>query len=346
MKVREARAVATRWVAEHAAGVPGFAGALLGGSAAWLPGDAELPGTSDLDVMVVTDDPQATPARSKRRHGGVLLECTVLPWDQLRPPERVLASYHLAGLRRAGTILADPSGRLAELQAATAGEYARRPWVRRRCRDAERRILDGLAGLDPSAPLPAQVLAWLFPTGVTTHVLLTAGLRNPTIRLRYLAARALLGDYGRPEFHEELLGLLGCAQLHRDQVEGHLAAMTAAFDVAAAVATTPFPFASDVTAAARPVAVDGSRALVGQGHHREAVFWIVATSARCQTILASAAPAAVEARHRPGFEALLADLGVAAPADLGRRAREVRAFLPRLAQVTEAILAANPGIQD
>jgi hypothetical protein len=82
------------------------------------------------------------------------------------------------------------------------------------------------------------VLTWLFPTGVTTHVLLTAGLRNPTVRLRYLAAR----------------GAAGAARLRpaeQGRVEQHLAAMTAVFDRAAAVATKPFPFASDITPAAQ-----------------------------------------------------------------------------------------------
>ena len=338
--------MAGRWVAEHAAEVPGFAGALLGGSLAWLPEDAELPGTSDVDVMVVTGDPGAGPGRSKRRYGGVLLEATVVPWHQLASPEQVLASYHLAGVVAVGAVLADPTGRLADLKAATVPEFPRRPWVRRRCGHAERRILDGLAGIDPSAPLPAQVTAWLFPTGVTTHVLLTAGLRNPTIRLRYLAAGALLADYGHAGVQEELLGLLGCARLPGQRVERHLAAMTAAFDDAAAVAATPFPFASDITAAARPVAVVGVRELVARGRHREAVFWIVATYARCLTILASDAPPTTLASHTPGFEALLTDLGVASPADLGRRARAVVAFLPRLREVTDAILAANPAIRD
>jgi hypothetical protein len=346
MQARDARVLAARWVAGHAAEVPGYRGALLGGSLAWLDDDAELPATSDVDVMVVTDDPRTPATRSKRRYGGVLLEATVVPWDQLRSPERVLASYHLAGLLRPGTVLADPTGRLAALQAATAGQWPRRSWVRRRCRDAERRIVDGLGRLDPSAPLPAQVTAWLFPTGVTTHVLLTAGLRNPTIRRRYQAVRSLLGDYGRPGVHEELLALLGCGRLSRDRVEHHLAAMTAAFDAAAAVVRTSCPFASDITATARPVAVDGSQALIDQGQHREAVFWILATFARCLTILAADGPPAAEARHRPGLEALLADVGVAAPADLSRRARQVRDFLPRLGQVTEAVLAANPGIED
>jgi hypothetical protein len=338
MQAQQARAVAARWVQEHAGEVPGYAGALVGGSVAWLPADAELPRTSDVDLMVVTDDPAAGPSRSKRRYGGVLLEVTLQPWSELRSPERVLSSYHLAGLLRPGTLLADPTGRLTRLQAATAGRYASRTWVRRRCQDATGRILGGLDRLDPSAPVPAQVLTWLFPTGVTTHVLLTAGLRNPTVRLRYLAARTLLDDYGQAGFHEELLALLGCAHLTRDQVGRHLAAMTVAFDAATLVAGAPFPFASDISPAARPVAVDGSRDLLDQGHHREAVFWIAATYARCLLILAR--------ETDPGFAALLGDLGVASPADLGRRALAVRGFLPGLRHVAGTILAANPGIVD
>jgi hypothetical protein len=329
MQVRDARALAARWVADHAAEVPGFAGALLGGSMAWLPDGADLPATSDVDVMVVTGDPATPPNRSKRRYGGALLEVTVLPLTRLRSPEQVLASYHLAGLLHAGVVLADPTGRLAELRAATARDFAKRVWGRHRCRDAEQRILDGLGGLDPSAPLPAQVLAWVFPTGVTTHVLLTAGLRNPTVRLRYLAVRTLLG----------------CAQLPRERVGQHLAAMTAAFDTAAALPAAEFPFASDITPASRPIAVDGGHDLIDQGHHREAVFWIVVTYSRCLAILTRDAPAASRAAHQPGFDALLADLGVASPAGLRRRAQDVRDFLPRLGQVTGSILGANPGIE-
>lgn len=132
--------------------------------------------------------------------------------------------------------------------------------------------------------------------------------------------------------------------LTRERVDEHLRAMAAAFDAAAAAARTPFPFASDVTSAARPIAVDGSRALVGQDRHREAVFWIVATYARCQKLLAADAPPATLARGSAGFRELLGDLGLGSPADLRRRARDVRGFLPRLGEVKEAILAANPGI--
>jgi hypothetical protein len=346
VEVLEARALAARWVAGHRARLPGFAGAFLSGSAAWLPAGAHLPDTSDVDVLVVTDVPPAPPKLGKFRFEGALLDVGFLSWDDLGSPEDVLGSYHLAGSFRTDTVLADPTGRLAELHATVSANYAKRSWVRRRCRHAERRIVDGLGRLDAAAPFHDQVTAWLFPTGVTTHVLLTAGLRNPTVRLRYLAARDLLHRYGHEGFHEELLALLGCGRLARERVRHHLRATTAAFDDAAAVARTPFPFAADVTAAARPVAVDGSRALVDQGRHREAVFWIVATSARCQKVLAADAPPATRARHSPGFRELLGDLGVGSPGDLRRRAQDVLGFLPRLRRVTEAILAANPDVED
>jgi hypothetical protein len=350
MKVHEARTLGARWVAGHAAAIDGFAGAFLSGSVIWLPAERELPASSDVDVQVVTDgDPP--PKLGKLPYRGALVEVSFLSWEQLGPPERVLGSYHLAGSFRTGTLLADPTGRLARLRDRVAGEWASPVWVRRRCEDAERRILErldwldhaGRDGLDPVPPLHDQVLTWLFATGVTTHVLLTAGLRNPTVRLRYLAARELLDDYGRPGFPRERHCQLGCAGLGRARVREHLDAMTSAFDATAAIARSPLPFAADITAAARPVAVDGSRELVARGDHREAVFWIVATYARCLALLHADALALVPA-FEPGFAALLADLGVASPADLPRRARQLRAFLPRLTEVRDAILAANPAI--
>jgi hypothetical protein len=122
--------------------------------------------------------------------------------------------------------------------------------------------------------------------------------------------------------------------------------MTQVFDAAAAVARTPFFFTSDITPRARPIAVDGSRDLIDQDRHREAVFWIVATYARCARILASDAPTATRARFDPGFGELLGDLGITSMAALRWRAQAVRDFLPRLREVTEEILATNPGIED
>jgi hypothetical protein len=349
--VHEARAAAARWVVERAARAADFAGAYFSGSAIWREGDAELPASSDVDVVLMTRHDEAPLKPGKFRWDGVLVEATYQSWGRLGPPEGVLGDYHLAGCFRpeAPPPIADPTGRLTALRAAVAPRYAEPAWVRVRCAHAERRVADGMAAVPENAavgrPFHEQVMAWLFPATVTTHVLLTAGLRNPTIRLRYPAARALLAERGiaLDPAYEELLGLLGCADMSRARVEEHLAALTRAFDATARVLRTPSPFffASDITPAARAIAIDGSRALINEGLHREAVFWIVATYTRCLAILDHDAPPEVAARYTPAFARLTADLGIGTPAALTARAREVAAYLPRLRATAEAVMAAD-----
>jgi hypothetical protein len=92
--------------------------------------------------------------------------------------------------------------------------------------------------------------------------------------------------------------------------------------------------------------MDGSRELIRAGHHREAVFWIVATFARCHKILAVDAPRDAQRALAPAFDALLADLGITSTDDLLTRARSVLDFLPALWAPVEAILAANAAIRD
>jgi hypothetical protein len=321
LRIGDARTVAARWVREHGAGTPGFAGAFLNGSTACLPA-AALPVGSDVDITVVVSGEHPPDKPGKVWYGGLVVEASYTTWAELPSAETVLCTHYLAGAFRApGTVLADPAGRLSELAAAVACDFARRPWVRRRCASTKRRIVYGLDRLDALA-VP-EVIPWVFPTGITTHVLLTAGLRNPTVRRRYADVRDLLARYGRLDFHEELLRLPGCAELSRDRVEYHLRGMT---DVLSAVGPV-----TDI-----PAAVDGGRDLVERGLHREAVFWIVVTYARC----------AAAGGDRAGLAELLSDLGVSDPDDLRRRGREVRAFLPRLRAVAEQLMAANPEIRD
>lgn len=343
VKVGLARSAAVQWVARHARADSGFRGAYFSGSTVGLRPDAELSPSSDVDIVVVTahEDPPVKPG--KLRHHGALLEVTYQPWAELASADDVLASYHLAGGFRTDTIIDDPTGRLRRLHEYIAPRFAARPHVRRRCRDARRRIETRLAAIDTSRPFHEQVSAWLFPTGVTCHVLLVAALRNPTIRLRYRAARDVLTEYGHLGVHPELLGLLGCAHVPVHRVQHHLDELATTFDATAQVARTPFFFSSDITPAARPIAIDGSQTLIDSGDHHEAVFWIIATFARCHTILATDSPERHEALT-PAFEAAVADLGIGSTRDLLHRAEEVTRFLPRLWQTTEDILTGNPDI--
>lgn len=344
MKVEEARKAAARWVDQHASREAGFLGAYFSGSTVGLPGEADLPESSDIDLIVVTQPTEPPPKLGKFRYEQALLEATYLSWSQLASAEAVLSDYHLAGSFRTDTIIADPTGRLRRLQAEVAPRFAEKPWVLRRCKHAHDRIERGLRSIDPEAPRQDQVLGWLFPTGVTTHVLLTAALRNPTIRLRYLAAREVLEAYGHSETYAELLPLLGCSQLTAQRTEEHLKALERTYDTAAARVATPFPFLSDITPGARSVAIDGSRELIERGRHQEAVFWITATFARCHKILAADAPEIGE-QLAQDFLALLTDLGVGTTEALFQRADEVLRYLPRLMTVAQALVDANPAIK-
>jgi hypothetical protein len=333
-------------VLEEASILPGFHGAYFAGSANWLPDDAVLPKTSDLDINVVYTDPNVPNKREKFVYEDVLLEVTSLSLEQVQSPEQVLGHYHLAGGFSTSSIIADPSGQLTEFQVAVSRDYAKRRWVRRRCEHARYRVLEGLAEVVESAPLHDQAIAWLFPTGVTAHVLLVAGLRNPTVRRRYVEVRELLAEYGQPAFHETLLELLGCARMRRERAEQHLAVLTEVFDVAKAVVKTPFSFASDISDLARPLAIDGSRDLIEGEFHREAMFWIAVTYSRCQKVLAVDGLEELQRRFDPGYRELLADLGITSFADLQERSTQIKAHLARVWAAAEAIMAANPGIED
>jgi hypothetical protein len=346
VRVEQAREAARQWINEEAGGIPGFRGAYTAGSANWLPHDADLTTTSDLDIMVVLTDPEPASRRGKFRYRDVLLEASYLREDQLRFPGLVLSDYHLAPSIQTTHILLDPSGHLAALRALVCRDYAKRQWVRQRCTNARDKILGHLRSINQQAPLHDQVIGCLFGAGVTTHLLLVAGLRNPTVRARYVAARELLANYDDIALHEPILELLGTARLSRGQVSQHLATLTDIFDAARKTIRASFPFASDLSDIARPIAIDGSLELIEQGYHREAMFWIAVTHSRCQKVLSGDGFGELSQGFRDSYRDLLDDLGMASWADIRRRGAQIERFLPRLWEAAERIIAANQEIQD
>lgn len=338
MNVKAAKDAAILWVKEHASKEEWFLGAYFSGSIIGMAEETELSQNSDVDIVVVMKLSEPPLKLGKFIYQGALLEVTYLSGEQLKSAEEVLTSYHLAGSFRKDTIIADPTGGLRKLQLQVAGHFAEKEWVLRRCENVLQKIQSGLSSIDITAPYHDLITSWLFPTGVTTHLILVAALRNPTVRKRYLAVREVLFAYGYEEIYEQLIELLGCAQLTPTRVEYHLDRLACTFDAAAAVAKTPFFFSTDITMSARPIAIDGSRELIHAGNHREAVFWIVATFARCHKILAADAPQEIQREHMPAFEEMVADLGIHSGSDIIRRAHEVTDFLPRLWKIAEEIV--------
>ncbi len=344
MHVKQAKFIARQWVHQNAASIPGYFGAFFHGSINWLADADSLPPTSDVDVMIVLTASEPPDKPGKIRYQDVLLEISYLSREQLRSPEQVLKNFPLAPSFSVPGVIADPTGELTQLQAAVSRDYAQYYWVSQRCAAVRQKALNYLDGVHSDQPFHDQVIRWLFGTSLLAPLLLVAGLQNPTVRKRYVLVRELLAAYGYLDIHETLLELLGCQRLSRVQVEQHLAALATVFDATQTVIRSPFPFASDMSAGSRTLAIDGSQALIDQGMHREAVFWIAVTYARCMIVLAQYAPNMLT-RYDAGFRHLLSDLGITTFADIQRCTELVKNRLPAVWAVAETIMHANPAIK-
>jgi hypothetical protein len=167
-----------------------------------------------------------------------LLDVSYLPWNQLAHVDKVAGSYQLAPSFSSNQMIADPTGHLDKLYRAISVNFAHPEAVRRRCESAITKLESGLAAIDSTAAWHDQVTAWMFPTSISTHVVLVAALRNPTVRLRYLAAREVLYEHDKDALYETLLELLGCAECDRPRAQRHLDGLSEVFDQAVAVAKT------------------------------------------------------------------------------------------------------------
>lgn len=343
MKVGMAKNIAAKWVNEVGSKGEGFLGAYISGSTAEMADDAELQETSDVDIIVVTDKP-TTLKLGKFQYEGILLEVTHIPQAEFASVEEVLISHHLANSLKKNTILGDPTGYLTGLQSQVAKQFAERVWVMRRCRNVLDKIESILKGIDTAAPYYDLVTQWLFPTGITTHVLLLAALRNPTVRRRYQAVKEVLVQYGYDAFYQKLLELLGCMELTPQSAEIHLKNLEKTYDAAVKAARTPFSFREDITVKSKIIAIDGSYRLIEEGYHREAVFWMAATYARCHKILAADAPAGIQKELLPDFKNFMLELGISSDKDIISRSERVIQFLPELWNITEEIINKNPGV--
>ena len=341
MLIKQAREAAEDWVRRA-----GVRAACYAGSSLELGDSAELPAESDLDIIVVVDAP-ALPKIGKLMHRGVRLDISFLDRHELADPDTVARIHYLApSFRSERSIIVDGDGELRAIRDHVAPIFDRPDVVWSRCESVLRRMTIGMERIGEPAGWPTQLLGWLFPISLPTQVLLVAGCQNPTVRLRYLRTRELLVDHRRTELYPLLLEQLGCLAVAPTEVLDHLENLVPAFDAARAVPTRS-AFASDLSVANRPVAIDGTRRLVEQGNHREAVFWLMVTFARCQLTLDLAVDLGPADEHRPRLAAAAADLlGVREPADLQRRARSVGQWLPELTSTARRIITDLPAHLD
>jgi hypothetical protein len=85
--------------------------------------------------------------------------------------------------------------------------------------------------------------------------------------------------------------------------------------------------------------------MIAAGDHREAMFWISVTHARCMKVLeADGSPDQREVAQR-GLRDALGDLGIASGDEMQRRLRAIEEALPALLRLAGRIIDANPAIR-
>lgn len=286
MLKRDACGIALDWLSANITEMPGFVGAFLSGSVAWMPSDAPVLAGSDIDIFIVIDGADLPTRRGKLRWNSAVLEINYLSLEAISDVTAVLSDYHLAGAFHCDGVLADPAGKIAEIRRQIGRDYANPYWVRQRCSQVRDRAQQRLAGFRNVEALHDQVTALFFGAGLCPHMILVATLSNPTIRRRYAAAGLVLKRCRKLDLHEQLLATLGSRAWSRQTAESHLADLTAAFDLACSVLRSPYTFASDMSLAARPIAIDGSSEMIQSGFHREAAFWLIAIMSRSRAVIA------------------------------------------------------------
>lgn len=340
MRVTEARQIARDWIDAQVAAEIQIEAAFLHGSITWLDNGAVISPASDVDILVVPGSANDLPIRGKQVVDGLALDVSTINRSELEPVEKLLGTYHLAGsLRSSESILFDPGGWLSELQQTIAIEFARPEWVRRRCGHAFGRVQEYLAPLETVETLEERMISWLFAAGVATHVILVAGLRNPTVRNRYAALRSLLDELGHQEMYAPLVDLLDPGQTSAEVVSTLIDHLEQLFDVAMQTRETWFYFSDDISPVGKVGAIDSARELVRTGNHREALFWIGVTAARCMTILRVDGSDSVRTR----FDRYLVDLsrifGVEHSDSVKERIDSMHAFIPVLEQEVETLIS-------
>ena len=95
----------------------------------------------------------------------------------------------------------------------------------------------------------------------------------------------------------------------------------------------------------RPITIQGTQELIDRGLHRESIFWIAASYARCMRVLEYTGEQAYVGRFRPGFERLMGDLRITRHTIL-TRTEAVRDSISRVVAIAEAIVESHPEIED
>ena len=351
MKVIEVKKIAEQWVSEHAAKIPGFAGAFYTGSISSLPDEQDYGTSSDVDLHVVIDgDMPENTKQVKFIYRGIILEPLYDSIQQYQTPEQLLANPFWGCHFTVPNIISDPSGHLTALQKAVARDFAKRQWVKERC---QRELQQALSAVEKYLDVKSNddyrigrfcALMGSIVYGVCIPVL--ADLRPPTVRQCLVRCREVLMKYDKLSCFEDVLAVLGCAELAKSDAETILADTTNAFDKAVQVIKTSFFFDFDICEVARPISIGGSQKLVSNGNHREAVLFMMIIFNRSILAIQNDAPDDQKLPFLRSYQKSLDVLGFGTEKDFLAQVDKWKDILNQIQDITDEILDLNPEIRD
>lgn len=297
----KAVAIASNWITTTNAP---HSSAYIGGSVAYANPDSPYDPASDIDCYLVLDGSPPDGKIGKITVDDVLLDVSWIAWEQLKSAS---GDAVLASLIHFGKVIRD-DGRLGTLKESIDSSFDSEAMIQRRLESMRAKIRNGI-GTPPdptsSLPLPELVMNWLFPATLATHIPLVQNCAPLTVRKRFLAAKRVTES----AVYEELLALYDFDSISQSQAQSWLNSTARLLDATAELAMESDRFwASDIQADARHIAIDGSQTLIDSGLHREALYWILATSSRCLTVRADAGTDSTE--FLPAYEQMLEQLGL------------------------------------
>ncbi|PCI85524.1 MAG: hypothetical protein COB24_12805 [Hyphomicrobiales bacterium] len=339
MKITDVKTLAKHWVEENISDLSGFVGAYLTGSTIWKDEDDLHAPSSDVDIFIVMQGDELPAKIGKINHQNITLEINFVSFTSISDPQVILAQYHIANAFYKNSVLLDPLGQLAPIHKAVKAQFAEAIWVIKRCEDARGNAKNWLKTFQKASELHDQVTALFFAAGVTTHMLLVAGVKNPTIRRRYVECNILLQQHGYNDICENLLTTLGSQHLSKQTVLHHLNKLDGHFAVACKVMKSPYMFAADMSMDLKSIAIGGSAEMIKAGHHREAVFWLIAIYGRSRAVIFTDGTEAQLNAIDADLWSLLADLGIDNQQDMNIRATMIADDIETAWQIAMKIIA-------
>lgn len=346
MNVGQVKEIAKEWVEERASQLPGFYGAYFAGSINRLPEDALFHMYKDVDIRILLENYN----QNKRKHNkflykGILLEPVFVDLEGYRSSKELLSSLDAYDLA-VESIISDPTGLLTEMQKVVAKEYAQRRWVKKRCEQVKKEILDNLKKLNETSSVDeAEDVFYHIPLDLA-NLIAIAYLKPRTIRRCFVQIKELLKNQNQLALYESVLAVLGCSNMTLKQVRVLFQESVKAFDRAVAVRHTPYIVEFNIQSCVRPFFVEGTQQIIREGNHREAIWPILLFHLWSNAVIQNDAPEQEKAGFQAGCERLRSKLGLHNLSDYHQRGQLARSVAKDVFRFVDELIENHPDIKE